>query len=157
MQRISFSLSLVLDYDKARSSPLHSSHPRPILDDHRRRNPFQHLRSSRRPTKTGRHMKRTYGLTRRNAKVQPTSPPEVIQDMAGCQVPCDIKECFSLERSASTYLDLIWSLPTLTSKGGFARVYQVWASRNTYLACKVVTKSSLKPKKAKTKVRAHCV
>ena len=72
-------------------------------------------------------------------------------------VPYDINECLSLERSAFAYLDVIWPLHTLTSQGGFARVYQVRDSRNTYLACKVVTKSSLKTKKAKTKVRAHCV
>ena len=72
-------------------------------------------------------------------------------------VLCDIKGCLSLERLAPSHLYLIWSLPTLTSQGGFARVYQVRDSRNTYLACKVVTKSSLKTKKAKTKVRAHRV
>jgi hypothetical protein len=41
--------------------------------------------------------------------------------------------------------------------GGFARVYQVRDTRNNYLACKVVTKSLLKAKNAKTKVRTHCV
>ena len=35
-------------------------------------------------------------------------------------------------------------------------MYQVRDSRNTHLACKVVTKSSLKTKKAKTKVRLYC-
>ncbi|KAH9008351.1 kinase-like domain-containing protein [Lactarius pseudohatsudake] len=40
-------------------------------------------------------------------------------------------------------------------EGGFARVYQVRDSRNNYLACKVVTKSSLKTKKAKTKLYAE--
>ncbi|KAI0296286.1 kinase-like domain-containing protein [Multifurca ochricompacta] len=40
-------------------------------------------------------------------------------------------------------------------EGGFARVYQVRDSRNNHLACKVVTKSSLKTKKAKTKLYAE--
>ena len=37
-------------------------------------------------------------------------------------------------------------LTYLTSQGRFARVYQVRDSRNTYLACKFITKSSLKLK-----------
>ncbi|KAI9428794.1 hypothetical protein H4582DRAFT_2038908 [Lactarius indigo] len=41
-------------------------------------------------------------------------------------------------------------------ESGFARVYQVRESRNNYLACKVATESSLKTKKAKTKVCANC-
>lgn len=41
-------------------------------------------------------------------------------------------------------------------QGGFARVYEVCDSRDNRLACKVVTKSSLKTKKAKTKVRGMC-
>ncbi|KAH8994970.1 kinase-like domain-containing protein [Lactarius akahatsu] len=40
-------------------------------------------------------------------------------------------------------------------EGGFAKVYQVRDCRNNYLACKVVTKSSLKTKKAKTKLYAE--
>ncbi|KAH9009185.1 kinase-like domain-containing protein [Lactarius hengduanensis] len=55
----------------------------------------------------------------------------------------------------NTYLRPLWSLPTPTLQGGFARVYQVRDSRNNYLACKVVTKSSLKTKKAKTKLYAE--
>ena len=38
-------------------------------------------------------------------------------------------------------------------QGGFARVYEVEDRRKGSLACKVVTKQSLKTKKAKTKVR----
>ncbi|KAI9428844.1 hypothetical protein H4582DRAFT_2037991 [Lactarius indigo] len=40
-------------------------------------------------------------------------------------------------------------------EGSFTRLYHVRDSCNNYLSCKVVTKSSLKTKKAKTKVRAH--
>jgi hypothetical protein len=73
------------------------------------------------------------------------------------QVPCDIKECHSLKRLVPTYLDPLWSLPTQTLQGGFTtRAHQVRDSCNNYLACKVVTKSSFKTKKAKTKVYAHC-
>lgn len=37
-------------------------------------------------------------------------------------------------------------------EGGFARVFEVKDPKDTSLACKVITKSSLKTKKAKTKV-----
>ena len=40
-------------------------------------------------------------------------------------------------------------------QGGFARVYEVEDRRKQRLACKVVTKQSLKTKKAKTKVSAR--
>ncbi|KAH9053351.1 kinase-like domain-containing protein [Lactarius vividus] len=73
-------------------------------------------------------------LPRPNAKVQPPSPPQVIQDKTG-----------SLRYQRMSFL----------GEGGFARVYQVRDSRNNYLACKVVTKSSLKTKKAKTKLYAE--
>ncbi|KAI9449687.1 kinase-like domain-containing protein [Lactarius psammicola] len=73
-------------------------------------------------------------LPRQNAKVQPPSPPQVIQDKTG-----------SLRYQRMSFL----------GEGGFARVYQVRDSRNNYLACKVVTKSSLKTKKAKTKLYAE--
>ncbi|KAH9178150.1 kinase-like domain-containing protein [Lactarius sanguifluus] len=70
-------------------------------------------------------------LPRQNAKVQPPSPPQIIQDKTGSLRCQTIRE------------------------GGFARVYQVRDSRNKYFACKVVTKSSLKTKKAKTKLYAE--
>ncbi|KAI9429133.1 kinase-like domain-containing protein [Lactarius indigo] len=73
-------------------------------------------------------------LPRQNAKVQPPSPPQVIQDKTG-----------SLRYQRMSFL----------GEGGFARVYQVRDSRDNYLACKVVTKSSLKTKKAKTKLYAE--
>ncbi|KAI0266184.1 Pkinase-domain-containing protein [Gloeopeniophorella convolvens] len=73
-------------------------------------------------------------LPRQNAKVQPPSPPPVIQDKTG-----------SLRYQRISFL----------GEGGFARVYQVRDSRNNNLACKVVTKSSLKTKKAKTKLYAE--
>ncbi|KAH8978342.1 kinase-like domain-containing protein [Lactarius akahatsu] len=73
-------------------------------------------------------------LPRQNAKVQPPSPPQVIQDKTG-----------SLRYQRMSFL----------GEGGFARVYQVRDSRNNHLACKVVTKSSLKTKKAKTKLYAE--
>lgn len=73
-------------------------------------------------------------LPRQNAKIQPPSPPPVIQDKTG-----------SLRYQRMSFL----------GEGGFARVYQVRDSRNNHLACKVVTKSSLKTKKAKTKLYAE--
>ncbi|KAH9970178.1 kinase-like domain-containing protein [Lactifluus volemus] len=73
-------------------------------------------------------------LPRQNAKIQPPSPPPVIKDKTG-----------SLQYQRMSFL----------GEGGFARVYQVRDARNNHLACKVVTKSSLKTKKAKTKLYAE--
>ncbi|KAI0063902.1 Pkinase-domain-containing protein [Artomyces pyxidatus] len=73
-------------------------------------------------------------LPRQNAKVQPPSPPSVITD-----------------KSRSIQLQRL----SFLGEGGFARVYEVRDSRNNRLACKVVTKSSLKTKKAKTKLYAE--
>ncbi|KAI9431856.1 kinase-like domain-containing protein [Lactarius indigo] len=69
-----------------------------------------------------------------NAKVQLPSPPRVIQDETG-----------SLRYQRMLFL----------GEGGFTRLYHVRDSRNNYPSCKVVTKSSLKTKKAKTKFYAE--
>ncbi|KAI9430277.1 kinase-like domain-containing protein [Lactarius indigo] len=69
-----------------------------------------------------------------NAKVQLPSPPRVIQDETG-----------SLRYQRMSFL----------GEGGFTGLYHVRDSRNNYLSCKVVTKSSLKTKKAKTKFHAE--
>ena len=73
-------------------------------------------------------------LPRQNAKVTPPSPPKIIID----------------QQRNSQYVRV-----GLLGEGGFARVYEVKDLRGTRQACKVVTKSSLKTKKAKTKVTAH--
>ena len=73
-------------------------------------------------------------LPRQNAKVTPPSPPKIIVD----------------EQRNSQYVRI-----GLLGEGGFARVYEVKDPRGARQACKVVTKSSLKTKKAKTKVMAH--
>lgn len=73
-------------------------------------------------------------LPRQNAKVTPPSPPKVIID----------------QQRNSQYVRI-----GLLGEGGFARVYEVRDLRGARQACKVVTKSSLKTKKAKTKVMAH--
>ena len=73
-------------------------------------------------------------LPRQNAKVTPPSPPKIIID----------------QQRNSQYVRI-----GLLGEGGFARVYEVKDLRGTRQACKVVTKSSLKTKKAKTKVTAH--
>ncbi|KAI0247980.1 kinase-like domain-containing protein [Lactifluus subvellereus] len=86
------------------------------------------------PPKPAHEKKASPPLPRQNAKIQPPSPPPVIQDKTG-----------SLRYQRMSFL----------GEGGFARVYQVRDSRNNYLACKVVTKSSLKTKKAKTKLYAE--
>ncbi|KAF9817703.1 hypothetical protein IEO21_03252 [Rhodonia placenta] len=73
-------------------------------------------------------------LPRQNAKVTPPSPPKIITD-----------------KSHSVEFVRVGML----GEGGFARVYEVKDSRNNRSACKVVTKSSLKTKKAKTKLYAE--
>ncbi|KAF8638670.1 hypothetical protein AX17_002031 [Amanita inopinata Kibby_2008] len=73
-------------------------------------------------------------LPRQNSKTTPPSPPKVICDKAGR---------YQLQRVG------------FLGEGGFARVFEVKDHRNARLACKVVTKSSLKTKKAKTKLYAE--
>ncbi|KAF9479342.1 Pkinase-domain-containing protein [Pholiota conissans] len=73
-------------------------------------------------------------LPRQNSKTAPPSPPKVITDKSG-----------RLQFSRVGFL----------GEGGFARVYEVKDVRGYRLACKVVTKSSLKTKKAKTKLYAE--
>ncbi|KAL6299201.1 kinase-like domain-containing protein [Sparassis latifolia] len=73
-------------------------------------------------------------LPRQNAKVTPPSPPKIIADKTGT---------------------LQFLRVGMLGEGGFARVYEVQDSRGSRVACKVVTKSSLKTKKAKTKLYAE--
>ncbi|KAI0703486.1 Pkinase-domain-containing protein [Cytidiella melzeri] len=73
-------------------------------------------------------------LPRQNAKVSPPSPPKVITD-----------------KSRSVELQRVG----LLGEGGFARVYEVRDRHGFRSACKVVTKQSLKTKKAKTKLYAE--
>lgn len=73
-------------------------------------------------------------LPRQNSKTTPPSPPKVITDKNRV-----------LEYHRVGFL----------GEGGFARVYEVRDIRGTRLACKVVTKTSLKTKKAKTKLYAE--
>ncbi|TFY65776.1 hypothetical protein EVG20_g5313 [Dentipellis fragilis] len=73
-------------------------------------------------------------LPRQNAKVQPPSPPQTIVDTS---------RAIQFHRVG------------FLGEGGFARVYEVEDNRGLRYACKVVTKSSLKTKKAKTKLYAE--
>ncbi|KAF8957807.1 kinase-like domain-containing protein [Flammula alnicola] len=73
-------------------------------------------------------------LPRQNSKTTPPSPPKIITDKTG-----------RLQFNRVGFL----------GEGGFARVYEVKDARGSRLACKVVTKSSLKTKKAKTKLYAE--
>ncbi|EGO29881.1 hypothetical protein SERLADRAFT_445649 [Serpula lacrymans var. lacrymans S7.9] len=73
-------------------------------------------------------------LPRQNSKTTPPSPPKIITDAGR-----------SLQFQRVGFL----------GEGGFARVYEVKDVRGTRLACKVVTKDSLKTKKAKTKLYAE--
>ncbi|KAJ6510017.1 kinase-like domain-containing protein [Mycena vitilis] len=73
-------------------------------------------------------------LPRQNSKTTPPSPPKFISDKLG-------KHQFHRVG--------------FLGEGGFARVYEVKDANNKRLACKVVTMSSLKTKKAKTKLYAE--
>ncbi|KAI0027458.1 kinase-like domain-containing protein, partial [Vararia minispora EC-137] len=73
-------------------------------------------------------------LPRQNAKIPPPTPPKIIRDKARDQ---------RFRRVA------------FLGEGGFARVYEVADEKNKRMACKVVTKESLKTKKAKTKLYAE--
>jgi hypothetical protein len=70
-------------------------------------------------------------LPRQNSKTTPPTPPKVIVDRHN--------------RFQFTRVGFL-------GEGGFARVFEVQDPRETRLACKVITKTSLKTKKAKTKV-----
>ena len=71
-------------------------------------------------------------LPRQNSKAVPPSPPAIIRDMGKT---------------------LMFTRMGMLGEGGFARVYEVKDMRGKKMAIKVVTKASLKTKKAKTKVR----
>ncbi|TCD67323.1 Cell cycle serine/threonine-protein kinase cdc5/MSD2 [Steccherinum ochraceum] len=73
-------------------------------------------------------------LPRQNAKVTPPSPPKVIMDKTRT---------------------LQFLRVGMLGEGGFARVYEVKDRNGIRAACKVVTKGSLKTKKAKTKLYAE--
>ncbi|KAH7913089.1 kinase-like domain-containing protein [Hygrophoropsis aurantiaca] len=73
-------------------------------------------------------------LPRQNSKTAPPSPPKIITDQ---------DKLVEFHRVG------------FLGEGGFARVYEVKDVRGTRLACKVVTKTSLKTKKAKTKLYAE--
>lgn len=75
-------------------------------------------------------------LPRQNSKAVPPSPPAIIRDMNR---------------------QLMFTRLGLLGEGGFARVYEVKDMRGVKQAIKVVTKASLKTKKAKTKVDLNLV
>ncbi|TFY51546.1 hypothetical protein EVJ58_g10508, partial [Rhodofomes roseus] len=79
-------------------------------------------------------------LPRQNAKVTPPSPPRLITDKS---------------RTIQFVRVGMLGEGACAAPGGFARVYEVQDSRGGRVACKVVTKSSLKTKKAKTKLYAE--
>ncbi|KAF5368904.1 hypothetical protein D9758_002954 [Tetrapyrgos nigripes] len=78
-------------------------------------------------------------LPRQNTKTAPPSPPRIISDPSG---------------------HLQYHRVGFLGEGGFARVYEVKDNHHKRYACKVVTKESLKTKKAKTKlyaeIKIHC-
>ncbi|KAJ7047579.1 kinase-like domain-containing protein [Mycena alexandri] len=94
---------------------------------HNRRHPLA-------PTDTNAAAPHSPPLPRQNSKTTPPSPPKFISDKLG--------------RHQFHRVGFL-------GEGGFARVYEVKDSLNKRFACKVVTMSSLKTKKAKTKLYAE--
>ncbi|KAJ7368081.1 kinase-like domain-containing protein [Mycena albidolilacea] len=86
------------------------------------------------PTDTNAAAPHSPPLPRQNSKTTPPSPPKFISDKLG-------KHQFHRVG--------------FLGEGGFARVYEVKDTANKRFACKVVTMSSLKTKKAKTKLYAE--
>ncbi|KAJ7117391.1 kinase-like domain-containing protein [Mycena crocata] len=86
------------------------------------------------PTDTNAPAPHSPPLPRQNSKTTPPSPPKFISDKQG-------KHQFHRVG--------------FLGEGGFARVYEVKDTANKRFACKVVTMSSLKTKKAKTKLYAE--
>ncbi|EIW78238.1 Pkinase-domain-containing protein [Coniophora puteana RWD-64-598 SS2] len=86
------------------------------------------------PDKVNKYANAAPPLPRQNSKTTPPSPPRVITD-----------------KNRLVEFNRIGFL----GEGGFARVYEVKDARGSRYACKVVTKTSLKTKKAKTKLYAE--
>ena len=89
-------------------------------------------------------------LPRQNPEVTPPSPPKTITDKSGklqFHRVGFLGEVCVFNRSDCLFVS------NFSNQGGFARVYEVKDLHGNRLACKVVTKSSLKTKKAKTKVQ----
>lgn len=86
-------------------------------------------------------------LPRQNSNTPPPSPPKVIRDSSGMLQ-------FNRVGFLGEVRGFVFSLLQCSQaiQGGFARVYEVKDTRGARLACKVITKASLKTKKAKTKV-----
>ena len=90
-------------------------------------------------------------LPRQNPKVTPPSPPKIITDKSGKLQFHRVGFLGEVCWFSRSYFDK--ALNEILFQGGFARVYEVKDVQGSRLACKVVTKSSLKTKKAKTKVQ----
>lgn len=88
-------------------------------------------------------------LPRQNTKTQPPSPPQIIIDNSHS---VKYRRIGFLGEVNILALQCQYIAHFCISKGGFARVYEVQDHRGQTSAIKVVTKDSLKTKKAKTKV-----
>ncbi|KAF7355130.1 Serine/threonine-protein kinase [Mycena sanguinolenta] len=96
--------------------------------------PANNRRAPLAPTDTNAPVPHSPPLPRQNSKTTPPSPPKFISDKLG-------KHQFHRVG--------------FLGEGGFARVYEVKDTNNKRFACKVVTMTSLKTKKAKTKLYAE--
>ncbi|KAG6807580.1 hypothetical protein H0H92_007046 [Tricholoma furcatifolium] len=115
----------------------YSAQPFNKLNPSSRRHPFTNaVNHQQQPPQPAEKQPPEPPLNRQNAKITPPSPPKIIRDKSGTAV---------------------FNRVGFLGEGGFARVYEVKEtnSNGTRLACKVVTKSSLKTKKAKTKLYAE--
>ncbi|GJJ15054.1 hypothetical protein Clacol_009329 [Clathrus columnatus] len=105
-----------------------------LADVHRHNQPLSANQTPAVIGKTQKAKEESPRLTRQNTKTRPPSPPQTIRDV---------------NRS------LAFSRVGFLGEGGFARVYEVKDVKGVRCAIKVITKSSLKTKKAKTKLYAE--
>ena len=124
-------------------------HRRPPLT-----NAVNHVNHRETPPKPPLKAPSSPALPRQNPKVTPPSPPKIITDKSGKlqfhRVGFLGEVCGSVIQIGQVFL-------INSVQGGFARVYEVKDVQGSRLACKVVTKSSLKTKKAKTKVQTSII
>ncbi len=121
-----------------------------------RRNPFanaavNHVNHQQTPPKPPQKVPASPPLPRQNSKTTPPSPPKIITDKSGRFRFSRVGFLGEVSGSEIWFRQRFNSCP----QGGFARVYEVKDTRGTRFACKVITKSSLMTKKAKTKVSKH--
>ena len=127
-----------------------AAQPPPVQRRHPLTNAVNHVNHRETPPKPLPKAPSSPALPRQNPKVTPPSPPKIITDKSG---KLQFHRVGFLGEVCGSVVQIVLFLMKFFVQGGFARVYEVKDAHSTRLACKVVTKSSLKTKKAKPKVQ----